>query len=85
MRILWDNFFTAVLFTLGVGVFITMNEEILFAISCINHIGPRNPPGVQWTGLIALGFICITIAGIARFLILKSPSERRNQRRDYYE
>ncbi|QDT42556.1 hypothetical protein Pan241w_26410 [Gimesia alba] len=86
MRILWDNFFATVLFVFGLGVLLVMFEEIFFALSCIAHIGPGHPPGVQWTGLIALGFVCLTVAGIARFLILKSnTTERRDERRNYYE
>lgn len=85
MRILWDNFFATVLLVFGLGVFYAMNDEIISAVSCIAQIGPGHPPGVQWTGLIAFGFICITVAGIARFLILKSNTdERDNDRWNHY-
>lgn len=68
MRILWRNIFVFIFAVVVLVLVIKYHSAIGLAFSDIEHLGPGHSTDEKFTGLIALGFIGVSVVAIVKIL-----------------
>jgi hypothetical protein len=82
MKIHWRNLAVLILGLALLFVFVRCGRSLAAITSSIESIGSQHGTPDRVTGMLALGFVGLTLIAMVKLLVQNRPTDRRNQRHD---